>query len=55
MGSEVEIKVDGKDVPLNDFIVGMTENLVRAIIASLKGADPKGDITIHVGPKQEGK
>ncbi len=55
MEREVEIKIDGKEIPLNDFLEELTDNLVRAMIEPLKGTDPNGEITIHLGPKKERK
>ena len=55
MEREVMILVDGKEVPLNDFVEEMTENVVRALVSPLKGVNPDGEITIKIGPKEEEK
>ncbi|MFP4178665.1 MAG: hypothetical protein ACLFNZ_07930 [Spirochaetaceae bacterium] len=53
MEREVTVTVDGKEVPLNDFVAEMTEGLVRALAKPLKGVDPDGEITIKVGPVEK--
>ncbi|MFO7849410.1 MAG: hypothetical protein R6V67_05580 [Spirochaetia bacterium] len=53
MEREVSVTVDGKEIPLNDFVVEMTEGLVRALVTPLKGADPDKEITIKVGPAEK--
>lgn len=54
MEREVSITVNGKEIPLNDFIEEMTEGVVRAVVAPLKGTDPDGEITIHLGAREKG-
>ncbi len=55
MAREVEIKVNGEQVPLNDFLEELTDGLLRALIEPLKGTDPDGEIQIHIGPRESEK
>jgi len=36
---KVELKVDGREVPLNPFVSKIVGNLLQAIISSLHGID----------------
>ncbi len=48
--SKVEIKVNEKQVPLNQFVTTITSKLVMAIVDSLKGIEEKDvkDISIKI-------
>ncbi len=36
---EVELIVDGKRIPMNDYVKSVFANVVSALIATLKGVD----------------
>ncbi len=39
MVNETKIKVNGKEVPLNPFVIKITSKLVLAVVESLKGLE----------------
>jgi hypothetical protein len=51
MEREITITVDGKEIPLNEFVEEMTEGLLRALVAPLKEADENGEIIIRVAKR----
>jgi hypothetical protein len=48
MVSRCTMKVAGKEVPLNEFLEGFLVKVMRAVVGSLKGTDPAGEIEIRV-------
>ncbi len=51
MEREITITVDGKEIPLNEFVEEMAEGLIRALITPLKDADENGEIIIRVSKR----
>jgi hypothetical protein len=46
---EVKLKVDGKDIPLNEFVEKMLGGTVKGAVESLRGIDSKWEkIVIEV-------
>jgi hypothetical protein len=45
------LTVDGRAVPMNDFVRAVIEGAVRGMIASLKDVDPGGEISLTIGKK----
>jgi molybdopterin-guanine dinucleotide biosynthesis protein B len=46
--SRTELHVNGKSVPLNDFVQTSLAGVIRGFIASLKDVEPTSTITLHI-------
>jgi molybdopterin-guanine dinucleotide biosynthesis adapter protein len=47
----VSLKVDGKEIPLNPFVRGFLNNVIKGMVASLKGCEAAERIEIHIEGK----
>lgn len=45
---KVEITIDGRKMPLNDFVQQIVANTVRGLLASLKGGEVDGPLELHI-------
>jgi len=52
MEREVEILVNGKKLPLGDFVEKMVGDTVSALVGSLKGGEAGGEIKLSIRPKK---
>ncbi len=35
----IELKVDGKEIPMNDFVRSVFERVITSLVSTLKGVD----------------
>ena len=53
MERTVELTIDGKKVPMNDFIRSLLSEVTVAMVKPLHGVDATGEIEIKVGPGEK--
>ena len=44
----IKLTVDGKNIPLNEFVKSFFINTINGMLSSLKGADAKKNIKIDI-------